>query len=265
LLWRSVPVGPAPDAPRIPDHSAVSKKRRNRENRARFPAACRRILPAANDAISIHILWCSPQGLCLKQSGRVRHHVPTSVVLAQLLAEAPPDYVSPAWLIGRLQKRSFGLVMLLLALVSLLPGAGILAGILLGFPAVQMILGRESPSLPRFLASRRISTRHIAGLARAVPLLERMEALIHPRLPTPFEVTKRLIGFIVLLLAATFVSPVPFSQIIPALVIVLISFAYLEEDGVLLCISLVAALVSLSVTAATIWATLRATGLIEKP
>jgi hypothetical protein len=187
-------------------------------------------------------------------------------VLAQLLTEAPPDYASLAWLIGRLQTRSFDVVMLLLALVSLLPGAGILAGILLGFPAVQIILGRESPSLPRFLGSRRISTRHIAGLAaRTVSLLERMEALVHPRLPTPFEVTKRLIGFIVLLLAATFVSPVPFSQVIPALMIVLISFAYLEEDGVLLCISLVAALVSLSVTAATVWATLRATGLIENP
>src|SRR5689334_9013579 len=95
-------------------------------------------------------------------AGCVPNHVPTSVVLARLLAEAPPDYVSLAWLMGRLQERSFGLVMLLLALVSLLPGAGILAGILLAFPAIQMILGRESPSLPRFLASRRISTRHIA-------------------------------------------------------------------------------------------------------
>jgi hypothetical protein len=195
---------------------------------------------------------------------RERHRATTSVVLAQLLTEALPDRVSLAWLIGRLQKRSFGLVMLVLALVSLLPGAGILAGILLGFPAVQMIMGRESPSLPRFLGCRCISTRHIAGLAaRTVPLLERMEALVHPRLPTPFEATKRIIGFIVLLLAATFVSPFPFSQVIPALVIVLISFAYLEEDGVLLCISLVAALVSLSLTAATVWATLRATGLIE--
>jgi Exopolysaccharide synthesis, ExoD len=100
--------------------------------------------------------------------------------------------------------------MLPLALVSLLPGAGILAGILLRFPAVQMILGRESPSLPRFLGSWRVSTQHIAGLAAlAVPLLERMEAVIHPRLPMPFEVTKRLIGFVVLLLAATLVSPVP--------------------------------------------------------
>jgi hypothetical protein len=195
----------------------------------------------------------------------VRDHVPTSAVLARLLAEAPPDYVSLAWLIGRLHARSFGLVMLLLALVSLLPGAGILAAILLAFPAVQMMLGRDSPSLPRFLSSRRISTRHIASLVtRVVPVLERMEAVIHPRLPTPFEATKRVTGLIVFLLAATFISPVPFSQIIPALVVMLISFAYLEEDGVLMGISLVAALVSLSLTAATVWATLEATALIEK-
>jgi hypothetical protein len=198
-------------------------------------------------------------------AGGERHHVPTSVMLAQLLAEAPPDHVSLAWLIGRLEERSFGLLLFLLALVSLLPGAGILAGIGLGFPAVQMMLGRESPTLPRFLASRRLSTGHVAGLAaRAVPVLERMEAVIHPRLPTPFRSTKRLIGFSVLLLATTFVLPVPFSQLIPALVIMLIAFAYLEKDGVLLCISVIAALASLFVTAATVWAMLRAAGLVEK-
>jgi hypothetical protein len=66
-----------------------------------------------------------------------------------------------------------------------------------------MMLGRESPTLPRFLASRRISTRHIASLVTgAVPLLERLGTVIHPRLPTPFEATKRRIGVIVRLLAA---------------------------------------------------------------
>jgi hypothetical protein len=198
-------------------------------------------------------------------AGRARHHVPTSVMLAQLLAEAPPDHVSLAWLIGRLEERSFGLLLFLLALVSLLPGVGILAGIALGFPAVQMMLGHESPSLPRFLGSRNLSTGHVAGLAaRAVPMLKRMETFIHPRLPTPFRATKRLVGFSVLLLATTFVLPVPLSQLIPALVVMLIAFAYLEKDGILLCISLIAALASLSVTAATVWAMLRAAGLVEK-
>jgi hypothetical protein len=195
----------------------------------------------------------------------VQAHVPTSIVLAQLLNEAPRDYVSLAWLIDRLHKRSFGLVMLLLALVGLVPGAGIFIAVLLAFPAIQMILGRETPNFPRFLTTRRIATQHIARLAtRTIPSFRRMEALVHPRFHTPFETTKRLVGFIVLLLAATLISPFPFSHVIPALVIMLISFAYLEEDGILLCISLAAALFSFSITAATVWATVQATGLIER-
>lgn len=191
-------------------------------------------------------------------------HIPTSVALAQLLNEAP-QYVSLGWLFGRLQKRSFGLVMLLLALVGLLPGVGIFIGILLAFPAVQMILGYEAPSLPYFLTTRCIATRHIALLAtRTIPLLRRMETLIRPRLLTPFQATKRLVGLVVLLLAGTLMWPFPFSHVIPALVIMLISFAYLEEDGVLLCIALAAALLSFSITATTVWATVSATGVIER-
>jgi hypothetical protein len=191
--------------------------------------------------------------------------VPTSVVLEELFKDAPPDYVTIAWLIGSLHNRSFGLVMLLIALVGLAPGVSVFIGVLLGFPALQMILGKESPSLPPFIALRRIPTPKIAGLVhRAIPLLKRLETIIHPRWPTPFEATKRGVGLIVLLLAATLIWPFPFSHVIPALVIMLLSFAYLEEDGLLLCISLAAALVSFSITAATVWATVRATGLLEK-
>jgi hypothetical protein len=56
-------------------------------------------------------------------------------------------------------------------------------GILLGFPALQMILGQESPSLPRFIALRRIPTPKIARLT--IPLLKRLETIIHPRWHTP--------------------------------------------------------------------------------
>jgi Exopolysaccharide synthesis, ExoD len=57
-------------------------------------------------------------------------HVPTSVVLEELFRDPPPDYVMIAWLIGSLHKRSFGLVMLLIALVGLVPGMSVFIGIL---------------------------------------------------------------------------------------------------------------------------------------
>ena len=46
------------------------------------------------------------------EEARLAPHVPTSVALMRLLDDAPADRVSLAWLIGRLGKRSFGLLVL---------------------------------------------------------------------------------------------------------------------------------------------------------
>jgi hypothetical protein len=58
-----------------------------------------------------------------------------------------------------------------------------------------------------------------------------------------------------LLLGLTMISPVPFSHVVPALAIMLLALAYLEEDGVALLIALVAAVASLAITVATVWGT----------
>jgi hypothetical protein len=186
----------------------------------------------------------------------MKARVPTSVVLQGLLEEAPPDQVTLGWVMDSLHERSFGVVMFLLALIALVPGLSIVMGVLLAVPAVQMILARHSPVLPRFVAERRLPTRRFARLiSRIIPVLQRMERLIRPRWPTPFEATKRVVGAVILLLGLTLVGPIPFAHIIPALVIMLVALAYLEEDGVMLCIALAIALISLSITAATVWAT----------
>ncbi len=46
---------------------------------------------------------------------------------------------------------------------------------------------------------------------------------------------------------------IPLSNVVPALVIALISLAYLEEDGVLLSIALLAAVIVLTVATAAVW------------
>jgi hypothetical protein len=194
---------------------------------------------------------------------RLPPHIPTSVVLTRLLADAPADRVSLAWLISQLGKRSFGLLILIVAFFGLAPAVAMLTMLLLPFPAIEMILGRERPSLPRFLARRAIAAQRLSRMAVwAIPLLRRMEVVIRPRWHTPFQTTKRLVGLAILLLAVTLIAPFPFN-ILPTLVIMLISFAYLEEDGLLLCMSLVATLLSLWITADTVLATVRTMGFLE--
>jgi len=65
--------------------------------------------------------------------------VPASVLLQRLHDEAPADHFTLGWLMGRLHKRSFGPIMLLLAVVAIAPGVSIVAGLLLMIPASQMI------------------------------------------------------------------------------------------------------------------------------
>jgi hypothetical protein len=155
---------------------------------------------------------------------------PTSVVLDDMLSATPAEHITLDWLMGRLGDRSFGIVLLLLALLGLLPGVSAVVGVLLMVPATQMILARRGPVFPRRVATRRFEVRRLARVVRRiVPVLRWLERSIRPRWATPFEATKRLVGGVVLLLGASLLAPVPLSNVPPALAIALIAFAYLEE------------------------------------
>jgi hypothetical protein len=186
---------------------------------------------------------------------------PTSVVLDGLLGPEAPEQVTLGWLLGRLGDRSFGVVLLLLALLGLLPGVSAVAGVLLMVPAVQMILARRGAVFPRRVAARRFEAERLARVVRrVVPALRFLEQFIQPLWATPFGATKRVVGGVVLLLAASLLAPVPLSNVPPALATGLIAFAYLEEDGMLLAIALAAALVLLGAAALAAWEALGATG-----
>ena len=87
-----------------------------------------------------------------------------------------------------------------------------------------------------------------------MPLLRYLERFIYPRWTTPFESTRRLVGGVVLLVSLTLFVPVPLSNVPPAVLISLVAFAYLEEDGALLSLALIAAFILLAiVVSGTIW------------
>jgi hypothetical protein len=50
-------------------------------------------------------------------------------------------------------------------------------------------------------------------------------------------------------------APIPLSNVVPALVIALISLAYIEEDGLLLSIALLSAVIVLTVAVVAVWET----------
>jgi hypothetical protein len=92
---------------------------------------------------------------------------------------------------------------------------------------------------------------------RVLPALKYLEQIAHPRWPTPRDATRRVVGVAVLILsmAVTFM-PIPLSNIPPALAIAVISLAYLEEDGLMLAIGLVAGTIVVTLQVYAAWETI---------
>ena len=90
-------------------------------------------------------------------------------------------------------------------------------------------------------------------------VLKYLEKLVHPRWPKAFEAAKRVVGVMVLLLTLVLVlTPVPLSNVAPAMVISLISLAYVEEDGLLLSVGLLAGTILIGFGLAVVWGTMTA-------
>jgi hypothetical protein len=181
--------------------------------------------------------------------------IPASVILQELYDNAPAGHITLRWLTDSLHKQSFGFIMLVLATLAVAPGISILGGALLLFPAFQMMAGCSVPAFPRWIADRPLPTRHLGPVVRQViSLLKVLENMIHPRWTISPTVTKRIVGTIVMMLCIRLLlAPIPFSNIVPAVLIGSISLAYLEEDGVLLSLSIFAALLVLAVDFGLFW------------
>jgi hypothetical protein len=181
--------------------------------------------------------------------------VPASEVLKAMLNSLPPDHFTLSWLSSHLHRRSFGVIVLILALIAMVPGISYLAGLLLLAPAIEMMAGRKAPTFPGRIGNHPFSTRHLAfAVRRAVPLLSYLERVIRPRWKIPVLATTRVVGLAVFLLTALLLlTPLPFIQVVPGIVIVVLSVAYLEDDGLFLFFGLLATLVLVILSAGAVW------------
>jgi len=103
-----------------------------------------------------------------------------------------------------------------------------------------------------------LPTKHLLRLGNgAIHVLKYFEKAVYPRWPTTFEVAKRAVGVVILLLAIVLLlTPVPLSNVAFALVISLISVAYVEEDGLLLSAAFLAAIILIGIGSAAVWGTI---------
>ncbi|MGH1395428.1 MAG: exopolysaccharide biosynthesis protein [Trichormus sp.] len=170
-------------------------------------------------------------------------HVRFSQEIKLLLERLAEQHLSLGEILAETCERGFSLVIALLVLPFLFPMPPGLAG---PFGAaclvlsVQMILGRRSPWLPKRIARykfpRPFAQLILQNLRRVTKILEK---ITRPRLTKIAEnpLTWRVNGLCISWLTLLLMSPVPFTNPIPTVGILLLAVATIESDGLLICLS----------------------------
>jgi hypothetical protein len=175
----------------------------------------------------------------------------TSQLLQELLQQHPENLIRMEVLINGLGNRAFGPVVLICALPEALPlpiaGISAVIGIPLLLLSIQLLLGFSKPWLPQWLGNRSIKRQNLEqAIHYILRFLRKFEYVIRPRwkfATTP--PTQRVLGLLFLLLSVVIFLPIPFGNILPAIAIVIISLGLIEEDGVLVVVGIIAAILIL--------------------
>lgn len=139
----------------------------------------------------------------------------------------------------RLRGRGFALLMMLLAVPFLLPsipGLSTPFGLAIMLMGARVMVGR-SPWLPKFILERPLSPALMEKILRGLlGIARRMERFVRPRLDflRRWPGMMNLIGFGITLSAFFLLLPlpIPFTNTLPALAILLLAAGMMERDGV---------------------------------
>lgn len=170
----------------------------------------------------------------------------TSEVLEETVGNHQADDISLGELMRVLQERGFGLLMVVLVLpncvpIPVPPGVSTIFSIPLLFLALQMLIGQTVPWLPRWLMAKTIKRTTLAAMVSTLsPRLKFVEKLLKPRLAffgTPLG--ERIVGFFWLLFAISIAIPLPMTNFVPGIGILLVSLGLLSRDGLVILLGII--------------------------
>ncbi|GHB04789.1 sugar transporter [Algimonas arctica] len=171
----------------------------------------------------------------------------TSQIMIELSDLSQEDAISLELMLRYLRGRAFGMVMILMAILSLLPnlfGHAILTGLLLLILGVQMAMGLSEVKLPKKVLAYSFSRTKIKSVMyKTAPKIAKIEAVLKPRFVFMTEdLGRRLIGAVIIPLSVLIMLPFPLTNFWPALCILVLSLGIIEKDGLAVAIGLIMSL-----------------------
>lgn len=170
----------------------------------------------------------------------------TRALLDSFCEGAPDEVLRLGEVFTGLGRRSFGMLLFVATLPAFIPipgVAGALSGPLVVLLGLQLLAGRRRPWLPGFLARRGPHRSAMTTFRdRISPWLGRLERVVRPRSTAMLDhpLASRFTGLHLIALGVLLFLPIPLTNYLFALLLLLFAFALIERDGRLMGVAWVA-------------------------
>ncbi len=186
------------------------------------------------------------------------HKIITTQVIEDVVNKSSADRIPVRDLVEAMEAIGFGLVMMIFAfgiVIPLPPPFPSIISIPLAIFSLQMALGYSAPKLPKRFSDLSVKRSVLAMLVqKSSPYIRRVERILRPRLSfMTYGIMERVIGVFTLIFSVSIFLPIPLSNFIPGLGILIISFGLLGKDGLIVIIGLIVGSIGIAITTASVF------------
>ena len=186
-----------------------------------------------------------------------QHKIITTQVIENVVNNSSTDRIPVRDLVHAMDSVGFGLVMLIFSFGIIIPTPPPFPSIIsipLVVFALQMAAGYKAPKLPEKFSKLTVKRSVLAALVnKSSPYIRKVERILKPRLLfMTSSLAERIIGVFVLLFSSFVLLPIPLSNFIPGLGVLIISFGLLGEDGLIIILGIVVGLFGMVLSLVTL-------------
>ena len=183
----------------------------------------------------------------------------TSDLLEDFVTKGNEDIISLFDIRDALHHRGFAILMLLIALplsipLPVPPGFTTVWSLPILLFSFQMLYGRQYPWLPNWIGKKTFKRKSLASIIeKSARFLRKMESITKQRLNI-FTNTfgEKIYSFMSLILSISIAIPLPLTNFVPALGIVLMSIGMINKDGVIFISGILVGIVGLFISSIVI-------------
>ena len=166
----------------------------------------------------------------------------TTALLARALEGSSAEKITIGEFLDPLGERAFGFLVLILAIPNFIPvpiGVGGVMGVLVIYVGAQMLLGFQHPWLLRAIRDHGMPRKRVERfVARLTPLLRWLEHVCRPRLEAlTRQPAQRISGLLLVATGVLLALPIPFTNYVFGVLLVVYAVALIERDGAALIVA----------------------------